>query len=124
MYFTFNNTLAERDASPLALRSADVCVCAPPPLPASPPPFRPSQHTLGDPGNITPLMPFKQDCPPGSEANYCDERVKPISLGGLKCSSVNVSVYVGYFKLLTRVKLSPAVFYASFWPPTAAGSDN
>lgn len=107
MYFTFNNTLAERDAAPwLCALQMSLFV----PHDSPPPPFPPSQQTLGDPGSITPLMPFKQDCPPGSEANYCDERVKPISLGGLKCSSVNVSVYVGYFKLLTRVKLSPVVF--------------
>lgn len=81
------------------------------------------RRTLGDPGNVTPLMPFKQDCPPGSEAKCSDERAKKIELGGgVKVQQCKRLCLRGLFQTFDTREVEPrSIFNASFWPPQAAG---
>lgn len=100
MCFASRYTTAEADAAPWRFALKMSVFELPPPL----------WQSLGDTGNVAPLMPFKQDCPPGYEPNCSDERGREKSLEGLQCCGVNIPVYMGYFKLLKCMKLSPAVF--------------
>lgn len=82
----------------------------------------PLWRTLGDPGNVTPLMPFKQDCPPGSEAKCSDERAKKLSLGEVKVQQCKRLFLRGLFQTFDTREVEPrSIFNASFWPPKAAG---
>lgn len=91
--------------SSLALSSADVCVWAPPPL----------WRTLGERWQRYTFDALQTGLSTWIWSQLLRWEREKIGFGGVKCSGVNIPAYVGYFKLLKSMKLSPAVFF----PPPA-----
>lgn len=110
MYLASHNTMAEPEAAPwlLALQMSV---------------FEPPHHCggpSGNAGNATPLMPFKQDCPPGSEANCSDERGKNRVWGG-KVQRCKHPCLCGLFQTFKKHEVEPrSIFSTSCWPLNVA----